>query len=506
MANLELIHQGDDSGRKLHVIYVHGLGGHIRDTWMHDPADAASLWPTWVGEDLECPVWLLGYDATLSGWRDGAMPLTQQGAAVLDLMAAEPRLRDARFVLIGHSMGGLVVKTALVESMTLGVQRYSFFSRQLRGVVFMATPHFGSHLANLAVGLRLLLRTNDQVGDLHSYDPQLATLNTQFRAQHKKLGFAVRSFCETRGVTFRRRLFGLLRAPSIRVVDGADPHVDGDSGIYLPEGHFSICKPQSRDAQIYKSLVGFLKYVERRDASPFFVDASRYVDTASIDDTGDSLTARVNGCEIRVVAGRLEHQAIGNGVSVVLPCNEYFDDKCADDTRNALGAYVAARLEGRATEFVALVKEQCQIRFGEGQRRKKTEFEIGESYGVGKCLLLASPLGSATPIALLSTTTQRASDGLTARISDLFSGIEDLAGQMADARIQEAVMPVLGAGHGGLTPVAALCGLLMAIVQVARKPSARLRRVTVVVFRRDDHSRAQIDGHQVRQALALVAA
>jgi hypothetical protein len=76
---------------------------------------------------------------------------------------------------------------------------------------------------------------------------------------------------------------------------------------------------------------------------------------------------------------------------------------------------------------------------------------------------------------------------------------------MADARLNEAVMPVLGAGHGGLTPAAALCGLLMAIVQVVKRPGARFRRVTVVVFQKDEHSRPEINGSQVRQALALIA-
>ncbi|MGH7515004.1 MAG: esterase/lipase family protein [Gemmatimonadales bacterium] len=505
MARLELAHDASDSSKPLHVIFVHGLGGHVRHTWMYDPKDASTLWPRWVGEDLQYPVWLLEYDAALSGWSASAMPLSRQGATVLDLLAAEPRLRSGRLVLVGHSLGGLVIKTALLDAITLGVKRYSFFPRQLRGVVFIATPHFGSHLANLAAGLRCALRTNEQVGDMKIHDPHLTSLNTQFRAQHKSLGFAVRTYCEAHPVTFPSRLFGLRPGPSIRVVDGADPHVDGDSGIYLPEDHFGICKPRNREAQIHKSLVDFLQHVRKRELNPFNSDFDGAQDLAGVVESDDALTARVSNCQVRIVAGRLESQAVGPSTVVVLPCNEYFDDKCANDSRSALGAYVGSKLGGRTDEFMALVREQCRLRFGAGQLQKKTDSELGESFGIGRCLILENPLGTSTAVALLSTSSQRAGEGLASRVSDLFLAIEALASRMADARLSEAVMPVLGAGHGGLTPAVALSGLLLAIAQVARERTVRLRRTSVVVFRKDEQSPMEISAHHIRQAMALIA-
>src|SRR5258708_9985944 len=117
---------------------------------MPNPRDHATLWPAWVGEDSGCPVWLLGYDAALSGWVDGAMPLPDQGTSVLDALTSEPRLKEAPLVMVGHSLGGLVIKTALVNASSLAVARYSNFERQFRGVIFVATPHFESVLATLA--------------------------------------------------------------------------------------------------------------------------------------------------------------------------------------------------------------------------------------------------------------------------------------------------------------------------------------------------------------------
>lgn len=34
----------------LHVVFVHGLGGDARSTWMHNPKDHTTLWPSWIGE------------------------------------------------------------------------------------------------------------------------------------------------------------------------------------------------------------------------------------------------------------------------------------------------------------------------------------------------------------------------------------------------------------------------------------------------------------------------
>ena len=258
MASLECIYTDLTAARVPHVVFVHGLGGDPRQTWTFD--DSTTFWPAWIGADAHCTVWTLRYDAKLTGWVDGAMPLPDQGSTILDLLESEPRLKDIPLVLVGHSMGGLVIKTAVVHAMTMGVERYEKLLKQVRAVVFIATPHFGSDLANLAKAVRALLRTNDQVSDLTSHNAHLCTLNTQFRVQQKQMGFEVRSFCESRGVFLGRRFLGIAFGPRKMVVSrsSSDPHVEGDTPVHLPEDHFSICKPKDRNAQIHTSLVGIL--------------------------------------------------------------------------------------------------------------------------------------------------------------------------------------------------------------------------------------------------------
>jgi hypothetical protein len=214
----------------------------------------------------------------------------------------------------------------------------------------------------------------------------------------------------------------------------------------------------------------------------------------------------VGGCEIRVVNGRIEDQADRADVVVTLPCNEYFDDRCVGDARSALGAYVSKKFEGQVEGFVSLMKDECRKKLGPGVEQQKTDEERAESFGAGRCVLLTKPLGHSVPIALVSTTTQRAGQGLTARTSYLFDAMCELVIRLADARLNEVAMPVLGAGHGGIDPPLALVGLLLAVAESARyrQGGHRLKVVTIVVFKLDANSRAEVDEVVVRRALALI--
>jgi hypothetical protein len=81
-----------------------------------------------------------------------------------------------------------------------------------------------------------------------------------------------------------------------------------------------------------------LHFLETRQSPSVNIGAG--VDLSRIKESKGSFWTEVAGCEIRVVNGRLEEHAKDPHTIVVLTCNEYFDDKCADNTRSALGAYV----------------------------------------------------------------------------------------------------------------------------------------------------------------------
>ncbi len=213
----------------------------------------------------------------------------------------------------------------------------------------------------------------------------------------------------------------------------------------------------------------------------------------------------IDGSEIHVKYGRIESQEIDDRTAVVLPCNEYFDDRCVEDRNSALGAYINRKFEGQIQEFLSLMKMESGKRLVSIGERQKTPDERAESFGAGRCFLLIKPLDRSTPIALISTTTQRAGQGLEGRISYLFQGLAELVERLGDARLSHVIMPVLGAGHGGIKNQLAFVGLLLALAEAARHGQGRkLKKATIVIFEDTDKGTKLIDETIVRRALALI--
>lgn len=244
----------------LHVVFVHGLGGEAHSTWMHNPRDHTTLWPNWIGQDVGCHVWVAGYGAALSGWTDAAMHLTDLGEALFAALQAEPSLHGRRLVLIGHSLGGLVIKSGMTQAAALGDPRRMTMLDKVAAVVFIGTPHQGSSLATVADKLRLVLRTNPQVTNMVSDDAWLKLLNGQFRNLQAQRGFEVRVFFETKGVFLGRKIFGFSIGPRQIIVDrnSSDPGIAGVVPTGIDGDHIGIAKPKSRQGLAHKALVNFL--------------------------------------------------------------------------------------------------------------------------------------------------------------------------------------------------------------------------------------------------------
>ncbi len=260
MATLTRVHKASVPDA-LHVIFVHGLGGDARSTWMHNPKDHTTLWPSWIGEEVGCNVWVAGYGAALSGWTDAAMHLADLGEALFAALQVEQDLQGHRIVLVGHSLGGLVIKSGMTQAEVLGDPHRLTLLERIAGVVFVGTPHQGSSLATVADKLRLLLRTNPQVTNMVSDDAWLKLLNGQFRSLHVQRRFGVRVFFESSGVLVGRRILGIAIGRRQLIVDrnSSDPGIAGVVPTAIEGDHIEIAKPKSRQALIHKALVEFLK-------------------------------------------------------------------------------------------------------------------------------------------------------------------------------------------------------------------------------------------------------
>ena len=259
MAELLLISSPLAAERQLDVMFVHGLGGDPIETW-RSGTDENTSWPHWLALEFgtQIGVWSLGYAAAPTRWEGvrvpffggkdpdagAAMSLPRRAENALDrLVGAGIGQRPVCFIT--HSLGGLLVKSILRRSADsqLAPERLQVVE-QCRGVLFLATPHHGSRLADLAGAIKVYLPSVSTL-DLKDNDDHLMDLYEWYRSYAPSHHILTRSYYEnkvTKGVK--------IVVPR----SSADPGVAGEIArgpTPLDRDHLEISKPRNRDDQAY---------------------------------------------------------------------------------------------------------------------------------------------------------------------------------------------------------------------------------------------------------------
>ena len=133
-------------------VLVHGLAGHEGVWTFPDPADptrTTSYGALLHDEHGYAPLFLR-YNSGLPIWTNG-----QRLAALLDELLASYPAPVQDLLLIGHSMGGLVLRSACFY----GAQQQLPWVAQVSRVVYLGTPHDGADLERLAHVTETTLQT-----------------------------------------------------------------------------------------------------------------------------------------------------------------------------------------------------------------------------------------------------------------------------------------------------------------------------------------------------------
>jgi len=223
----QIIHVGSGSGgKRANVVFLHGLGGDPRTSWQSGP-NQQSFWPHWLAEDVTgLSVFSVDYEAPVTQWRGTAMHLVDLSNNLLARVLAEPQLQTGQLNLIGHSLGGLVIKQLLrtAESEARSDAEAARLVERVEKVVFLATPHAGSDLAGFGNRMRILAKPSLLTAGLVQNDPHLRDLNHWYRSWANAKGVLHLILTETQAT----RALGMIVEP-----DSSDPGSRGsepDSG------------------------------------------------------------------------------------------------------------------------------------------------------------------------------------------------------------------------------------------------------------------------------------
>lgn len=182
---------------------------------------------------------------------------------------------------------------------------------------------------------------------------------------------------------------------------------------------------------------------------------------------------------INIAYGKInDFQKYDERTLVILPANDKFDDKCIEDPDSVLGSFVRSLFPNGNEDFKNDVRKELE-------KRKNTK-----SFNIGECILLnVKSSVSEFKIGIVAVT-HKEKNNIFAYSENVMLAFKGIHEKMKEEQITKVYMPLLGSGHGGLSPELSLLCLLMSAIEQIRRPTGNmLRDVNIVIYKKDNGDR-----------------
>ncbi|KAL4986457.1 hypothetical protein BDW68DRAFT_178771 [Aspergillus falconensis] len=241
---------------KIDIVAIHGLNPknkerHAERTWESD----GKIWlRDFLPNQLpQARIMLFGYNSNVS-IQSSSAGIREQAQNLLSRLWLERKGCETRpIIFIAHSLGGIVVKEALVQA-KLG-HTYQSIRMATYGIAFFGTPHRGSQLAKigetLAKAVRAFLRTpsNTFINALKENDLYANELSANFGQlleDYKYINFYETLPLRSLGIIVEKKS-ATLGLPDSREIT-----------VALLGDHESICRYASEEDDNYKHVSGLI--------------------------------------------------------------------------------------------------------------------------------------------------------------------------------------------------------------------------------------------------------
>ncbi|EPS29829.1 hypothetical protein PDE_04779 [Penicillium oxalicum 114-2] len=255
------------------IVLVHGLNGHPETSWTSKTSGC--FWPVDLLPDVLGPlrprILTYGYNANVVAFTDGASrdSVVSHAETLASTLAANRNLRSCPnrpIIFICHSLGGLVVKRALIYSRSLSNEK----TEHLRsvyvstfGILFLGTPHNGSDMAKWGLLLQKIcsavlpkkfMETSPQlIKSLQTNNETLQHINSLFADIMSR--FHIYFFHETRSMD--------VKGTREIIVDesSAAPYFEGVERGGIEADHSHMCKFDDENSPGYEVVAeAILRY------------------------------------------------------------------------------------------------------------------------------------------------------------------------------------------------------------------------------------------------------
>ncbi|ATZ45321.1 hypothetical protein BCIN_01g01220 [Botrytis cinerea B05.10] len=256
-----------ESPYRIDIVALHGIKGDAFRTWTEKNEDGVKN--MWLRDQLpnELPgarVFSFGYDANVLFSR-GTGTIEDFATNLLEDLVRERKddsNQKRRIIFICHSMGGIVLKKALVKAVDNNLYKNTFDSTS--AILFLATPHMGSDetkiplsVANFANGfLSVPMRLSGRVRDdlimpLARGSHILRDVQQTFKDRKLYEGILIASFQEQ---VICAGLKGLIVDKESALL-----HIPAERAVPIDRHHRNICRFSGPESKSYQRILGILK-------------------------------------------------------------------------------------------------------------------------------------------------------------------------------------------------------------------------------------------------------
>jgi len=269
-----------------YIIFVHGLGGEREKTW--------GRFPEFLINDNEIKHEIIQYSYTspnpIKQLYKPAPSILSIANGLLTYLTAHCNLDNDDIILVGHSLGGLVIRRMLLRLNAKGV------NHNIQKVCFFDVPHEGSGFANVG---RYVAFLNRHLKSLVSNSTELDDLNEQWvdkKIDERLNILSVIDANET--IVSAMSSKSIFRFHKIETINGVDhstivkPKTVNDTAVLVLKS-FIKSKPsigKFNNNNVSKSIADWLKYDERRHELEYLEDKAREIAYKSLKGALESST------------------------------------------------------------------------------------------------------------------------------------------------------------------------------------------------------------------------